>query len=69
MDRPRDGRALQEDVEDRRAQHRRLQRGSSRRAEKGEPITRTVQTGFDRDTGEAIYETEEFPQPMPYIVV
>ncbi len=39
-------------------------------ADKGEPITRTVQTGFDRHTGEAIYETEEFDlQAMPYIVV
>ncbi|MEL6968319.1 MAG: FtsK/SpoIIIE domain-containing protein, partial [Pseudomonadota bacterium] len=39
-------------------------------AAKGEPIVRTVQTGFDRDTGEAIYETEEMDlQPMPYIVV
>jgi len=37
---------------------------------KGEAITRTVQTGFDRDTGEAVYETEEFElSPMPYIVV
>lgn len=37
---------------------------------KGEAITRTVQTGFDRQTGEAMYETEEFDlQPMPYIVV
>ncbi|WP_026620117.1 DNA segregation ATPase FtsK/SpoIIIE, S-DNA-T family [Ensifer sp. WSM1721] len=37
---------------------------------KGEAITRTVQTGFDRQTGEAIYETEEFDlSPMPYIVV
>jgi len=37
---------------------------------KGETITRTVQTGFDRQTGEAMYETEEFDlQPMPYIVV
>ncbi|SOE16902.1 S-DNA-T family DNA segregation ATPase FtsK/SpoIIIE [Hoeflea halophila] len=36
----------------------------------GEPITRTVQTGFDRDTGEAVYETEEFDlTPLPYIVV
>jgi len=38
--------------------------------EKGEQITRTVQTGFDRHTGEAIYETEEFDlAPLPYIVV
>jgi hypothetical protein len=60
MDRPRDGRALQENVEARRAQHRRLQRRASpKAAKKGDPITRTVQTGFDRDTGEAIYETEE----------
>lgn len=39
-------------------------------AGKGEPITRTVQTGFDRHTGEAVYETEEFDlEAMPYIVV
>src|SRR3712207_370668 len=39
-------------------------------AEKGEGISRTVQTGFDRHTGEAIYETEEFDlAPLPYIVV
>jgi S-DNA-T family DNA segregation ATPase FtsK/SpoIIIE len=37
---------------------------------KSEKISRTVQTGFDRHTGEAMYETEEFDlQPMPYIVV
>ena len=37
---------------------------------KGETIARTVQTGFDRQTGEAMYETEEFDlQPIPYIVV
>jgi S-DNA-T family DNA segregation ATPase FtsK/SpoIIIE len=32
----------------------------SQAMEKGEAITRTVQTGFDRATGEAIYESEEF---------
>jgi len=37
---------------------------------KGEAISRTVQTGFDRETGEAMYETEEFDlKPLPYIVV
>lgn len=37
---------------------------------KGEIITRTVQTGFDRDTGEAVYESETFDlQPIPFIVV
>ena len=37
---------------------------------KGEQIARTVQTGFDRNTGEAIYETEQLDlEPMPYIVV
>ena len=42
----------------------------SKAAEKGEGISRTVQTGFDRHTGEAIYETEEFDlKPLPYIVV
>ena len=39
-------------------------------AAKGETITRTVQTGFDRATGEAIYEQEDFSlEPLPYIVV
>jgi S-DNA-T family DNA segregation ATPase FtsK/SpoIIIE len=37
---------------------------------KGEALTRTVQTGFDRETGEAIYESEEIPlDELPYIVV
>ncbi|MEG8099086.1 FtsK/SpoIIIE family DNA translocase [Candidatus Liberibacter brunswickensis] len=36
----------------------------------GKDFNRTVQTGFDRKTGEAIYETEYFDlQHMPYIVV
>jgi len=36
----------------------------------GEPLERTVQTGYDRETGEPIYETEIIePDPMPYIVV
>jgi len=39
-------------------------------AKKGREINRTVQTGFDRETGEAIYETETLDlEPMPYIVV
>ena len=39
-------------------------------AGKGEVITRTVQTGFDRETGEAIFESEEFDlEPLPFIVV
>ncbi|MGH6763383.1 MAG: DNA translocase FtsK 4TM domain-containing protein [Phyllobacterium sp.] len=39
-------------------------------AKKGETISRTVQTGFDRNTGEAIYETEKLDlKPIPYIVV
>ena len=37
---------------------------------KGETLTRTVQTGFDRETGEAIYEQEEMDsRALPYIVV
>ena len=37
---------------------------------KGETLTRTVQTGFDRESGEAIYEQEEMGlDPIPYIVV
>ncbi|WP_244492540.1 DNA translocase FtsK [Aureimonas sp. AU22] len=38
--------------------------------ERGETISRTVQTGFDRETGEPIFESEEFDlAPLPYIVV
>ena len=37
---------------------------------KSEMFSRTVQTGFDDDTGEPVFETEEFaPEKMPYIVV
>ena len=37
---------------------------------RGEAFTRTVQTGFDEDTGEPVFETEEFlPETMPFIVV
>jgi len=37
---------------------------------KQEMFSRTVQTGFDDDTGEPVFETEEFaPEKMPYIVV
>lgn len=39
-------------------------------SKKREIITRTVQTGFDHETGEAIYEQEELNlEKMPYIVV
>ncbi|ODT69466.1 MAG: cell division protein FtsK [Pelagibacterium sp. SCN 63-23] len=39
-------------------------------AAEGKTITRTVQTGFDRETGEAIFESEEFDlEPLPYIVI
>jgi S-DNA-T family DNA segregation ATPase FtsK/SpoIIIE len=38
--------------------------------DKGEMFSRTVQTGFDDDTGEPVFETEELqPEKMPYIVV
>jgi S-DNA-T family DNA segregation ATPase FtsK/SpoIIIE len=38
--------------------------------EKDETITRTVQTGFDRETGEAIYEKQDMDlDPLPFIVV
>jgi S-DNA-T family DNA segregation ATPase FtsK/SpoIIIE len=37
---------------------------------KGERLTRTVHTGYDKETGEAIYEKEELElEPLPYIVV
>ena len=38
--------------------------------ENDETITRTVQTGFDRETGEAIYEKQDMDlDPLPFIVV
>ena len=37
---------------------------------KGEMFSRTIQTGFDDDTGEPVFETEEFkPETLPFIVV
>ena len=37
---------------------------------KGDLFSRTVQTGFDDETGEPVFETEEFaPEALPYIVV
>ncbi|CAN5548909.1 DNA translocase FtsK [soil metagenome] len=37
---------------------------------KGEELTRTVQTGFDKETGKAIYEDEKLDlEPLPYIVI
>ncbi|GAA3844819.1 DNA translocase FtsK 4TM domain-containing protein [[Pseudomonas] carboxydohydrogena] len=37
---------------------------------KGEELTRTVQTGFDKETGKAIYEEEKLDlDPLPYIVI
>jgi S-DNA-T family DNA segregation ATPase FtsK/SpoIIIE len=41
-----------------------------RARDKDEKLTRTVQTGFDRETGKPIYEDEVLElEPMPYIVV
>jgi len=38
--------------------------------DKGETLKRTVQTGFDRETGKPVYEDEVLElEPMPYIVV
>jgi S-DNA-T family DNA segregation ATPase FtsK/SpoIIIE len=37
---------------------------------KGEELTRTVHTGFDRETGKAIYEEEKLDlEPLPQIVI
>ncbi len=38
--------------------------------EKGETLTRTVHTGYDEESGEPVYETEELEyEPMPFVVV
>ena len=38
--------------------------------EKGEMFKRTIQTGFDDETGDPVFESEEFaPELLPYIVV
>jgi S-DNA-T family DNA segregation ATPase FtsK/SpoIIIE len=37
---------------------------------KGEELSRTVHTGFDKETGKAIYEQEKLElEPLPYIVI
>jgi S-DNA-T family DNA segregation ATPase FtsK/SpoIIIE len=37
---------------------------------KGERLTRTVHTGYDKESGEAIYEKEELElEPLPFLVV
>jgi S-DNA-T family DNA segregation ATPase FtsK/SpoIIIE len=37
---------------------------------KGEELTRTVHTGFDKETGKAVYEAEKLDlDPLPYIVI
>ncbi len=37
---------------------------------KGEELTRTVHTGFDKETGKAIYEDEKLElEPLPFIVI
>ena len=68
---PRDGRPLPQDVARSVCATSTASTSASPRArKKGEVITRTVQTGFDRETGEAIFESEEFDlEPLPYIVV
>jgi S-DNA-T family DNA segregation ATPase FtsK/SpoIIIE len=38
--------------------------------DRGEVLSRTIHTGYDTESGEAIYEKEEFDQePLPYLVV
>jgi S-DNA-T family DNA segregation ATPase FtsK/SpoIIIE len=38
--------------------------------ERGEMFSRTVQTGFDDETGDPVFETDEFmPEVLPFIVV
>jgi S-DNA-T family DNA segregation ATPase FtsK/SpoIIIE len=37
---------------------------------RGEELTRTVHTGFDKETGKAVYEEEKLDlEPLPYIVI
>ncbi|MBX9711909.1 MAG: DNA translocase FtsK 4TM domain-containing protein [Xanthobacteraceae bacterium] len=37
---------------------------------KGEELTRTVHTGFDKESGKAVYEEEQLNlEPLPYIVI
>ena len=37
---------------------------------KGEALSRTVHTGYDKESGEAIYEKEQLDlEPLPYIVI
>ena len=59
MDGARDGEPLPHDVEARRAQHRGLQRAPRRgRAPRARALMRKVQTGFDAETGQPIFEEQ-----------
>ena len=60
-----------QDVEARRAQHRRLQRAASpRRRPRARSSRARCRPASTDETGEAIYETEELDlEPLPYIVV
>ena len=70
LGRRRDGGALQAHGEPLGAQHRRLQHARAQGAEPRRTLARTVQTGFDERTGEAVYEQQPMQaEPMPYIVV
>ena len=67
----RDGGALQEDVEARRAQHRRLQRARRRGARPGARSSPArCRPASTAQTGEAVYADEAMElEPLPYIVV
>ena len=71
MDGARDGRPLRAHVASWACATSRATTSMLRRPRrKGEPDPRTVQTGFDEETGRAIYEQEEMDcATMPYIVV
>ena len=44
-------------------------RASSKPRARARKLTRTVHTGFDKETGKAIYEEEVDLDPLPYIVI
>ena len=68
MDRLRDGAPLFEHGETRRPKYRRIQQAGE--SQQGRGTHRTVQTGFDAETGKPIMEEQPLDlSPLPYIVV
>jgi S-DNA-T family DNA segregation ATPase FtsK/SpoIIIE len=70
VDGARDGAALPRHVAARRAEHRGYNERVTERAQRGQVLTRRVQTGFDPETNRPLFEDQPLAlEPLPMIVV